>query len=110
MPASRKIRASFFDAFHECFQDDDFEGCSFINVLHEIDDPAGPVREATVVHLANIRVFLRELAENVGVRDPDDFSRRWHILMKGSIVVASMSTASRRSASGDLDGSRSTQT
>lgn len=78
---------TIFDVFHEWFQRDDFEGCSFINVLLEMVGP-GPARAASMVHLANIRLFLRELAEGVGVSEPDDFARKWHILMKGSIVAA----------------------
>jgi AcrR family transcriptional regulator len=77
-----------FDVFHEWFQDDELEGCSFINVLLEVDDRASPVRQATVEHLATIRRFLEGLAVEAGVERPDDFARRWHILMKGSIVAA----------------------
>jgi AcrR family transcriptional regulator len=79
---------AIFDVFHDWFQRDDFEGCSFINVLLETFDQGDPARAATTVHLANIRVFLRGLAEEVGVAEPDDFARKWHILMKGSIVAA----------------------
>jgi hypothetical protein len=48
----------------------------------------GPVRDASVTHLANIRVFLRGLAKAAGAAHPDDLARKWHILMKGSIVAA----------------------
>jgi AcrR family transcriptional regulator len=77
-----------FEVFDEWFQREDFEGCSFINVLLEKFEQGHPVREATTVHLANIRVFLRGLAQDAGVAEPDDFARSWHILMKGSIVAA----------------------
>ncbi len=79
---------AIFDVFDEWFQRDDFEGCSFINVLLETFEQRHPVREASTRHLANIRVFLRQLAEEAGIRDADDFARKWHILMKGSIVAA----------------------
>jgi AcrR family transcriptional regulator len=79
---------AIFDLFDEWFHRDDFEGCSFMNVLLEIDDREHPVHRAAVRHLSNIRAFLKKLAEEAGVRDPDGFSRRWHILMKGSIVAA----------------------
>jgi AcrR family transcriptional regulator len=77
-----------FDVFHEWFQDDSLEGCSFINVLLEVPDRTSPVRQASVDHLAEIRRFLERLATEAGVERPDDFARRWHILMKGSIVSA----------------------
>ncbi|MGH7318687.1 MAG: TetR/AcrR family transcriptional regulator [Candidatus Rokuibacteriota bacterium] len=88
---------AIFDIFDEWFHRDDFEGCSFINVLLEIADKEHVVHNAAVKHLATIRAFLRGLAEEVGVRDPDTFSRQWHMLMKGSIVAA---------GEGDVDAAR----
>jgi AcrR family transcriptional regulator len=79
---------AIFDVFDGWFRRDDYEGCSFINVLLEVTDRASSIHEAAVAHLATIRDFLRGLATDAGVRDPDDFARRWHILMKGSIVAA----------------------
>jgi AcrR family transcriptional regulator len=76
-----------FDVFDEWFRREDFEGCSFINVLLEMsaDHPAG---RASVRHLENIRGVVSQLADEAGLRDPEDFARSWHILMKGSIVQA----------------------
>jgi len=85
-PAERLL--AIFDVFDAWFRTDDFDGCSFINVLLELTDRASPVRRATVGHLATIRSFLQRLAADAGVADPEDFARRWHILMKGSIVAA----------------------
>jgi AcrR family transcriptional regulator len=79
---------AIFELFDEWFQRDDFEGCSFINVLCEKFGQGHPVREASIVHLDNIRVFLRGLAEDAGVADSDDFASRWQVLMEGSIVAA----------------------
>ncbi len=79
---------AIFDVFHDWFQLDAFEGCSFVNVLLEVTDGSSPVRRASVEHLATIRSFVAELATQAGIDDPDDFSRQWHILMKGSIVSA----------------------
>lgn len=84
----RERLLAIFDVFHDWFQLDGFEGCSFVNVLLEITDWESPVRQAAVEHLATIRSFVAGLAGSVGVRDPDDFARQWHILMKGSIVAA----------------------
>ena len=86
-PPGERLLA-IFEVFDKWFRRPDFEGCSFINVLLEIDDATHPVRVATVAHLATIRAFLRQLAEEAGVKNPDGFARQWHILMKGSIVAA----------------------
>jgi AcrR family transcriptional regulator len=79
---------AIFDVFGEWFRIEDFEGCSFINVLLEFDDRGNRVRQASVEHLGNIRAFLRELAAEAGAVDPAALAHQWHILMKGSIVAA----------------------
>ena len=44
---------AIFDVFDEWFQRDDFEGCSFINVLVEVGDLDDPVGRASADHLAD---------------------------------------------------------
>ena len=92
---------AIFDVFDDWFREewssrDQFEGCSFVNVLLELGSkhPAGA---ASVKHLENIRTIVSGLAEEAGLRDPADFARSWHILMKGSIVQA---------AEGDVDAAQ----
>jgi AcrR family transcriptional regulator len=79
---------AIFDVFDEWFHKPDYEGCSFINVLLEFDDRDHPIRRASAAHLATIRGVLRDFAEQAGVEDPDAVARKWHLLMKGSIVAA----------------------
>jgi AcrR family transcriptional regulator len=78
---------AIFDTFDGWFRRKDFEACSFINVLLEMG-PQHPAGGASVRHLANIRSYVRTLAEEAGLRDPAAFAHSWHILMKGSIVAA----------------------
>ena len=85
-PAARLL--AIFDVFGEWFHTPDFEGCTFIQILLEHTDLTDPVRVATVANLEHIRGFLRELATDAGISDPDGFARQWHILMKGSIISA----------------------
>ena len=79
---------AIFDVFDEWFHETGFDGCSFINTLLETADRDHPVGRASAAHLENIRSILRSLAEEAGLRDPESFARKWHILMKGSIVAA----------------------
>jgi AcrR family transcriptional regulator len=79
---------AIFDLFDEWFHRDDFEGCSFVNVLLETADLDNPIGAASALHLANIREVLRKLATEAGLRDVDKFVLSFHILMKGSIVQA----------------------
>ena len=79
---------AIFDLFHEWFQKEDFEGCSFINILLEMNDRTNPIGKASADHLNNIRSIIHSLAEEAGLREPEQFAHSWHILMKGSIVAA----------------------
>ena len=87
---------AIFDVFDDWFRTEDFDTCSFINVLLEMgaQHPAG---RASIEHLSNIRAIVRQLADEAGLRDTDALSRAWHILMKGSIISA---------AEGDLDAAQ----
>ena len=85
-PAERLL--AIFDVFDAWFRREDFEGCSFINVLLETTDPASPVRTASTDQLARIRAYVAGLAREAGVADPERLAHKWHILMKGSIVAA----------------------
>jgi AcrR family transcriptional regulator len=78
---------AIFDVLDEWFQREDFEAGSFIRVLLELG-PEHPAGDASVRHLEQIRVIVRHLAEEAGLRDIDSFAASWHILMQGSIVVA----------------------
>jgi len=91
---------AIFDLFDEWFHRDDFEGCSFVNVLLETGNLDHPVGRASADYLENIRSVVRELAQDAGLRDPDAFALSWHILMKGSIVQA---------AEGDRDAAKRAQ-
>lgn len=84
----REQLLAIFDVFAEWFSQPDFEGCSFLTTMIEINEPTHPVHQAAIGHLANIRVYLRELAAAAGISDTDSFARKWHILMKGSIMAA----------------------
>jgi AcrR family transcriptional regulator len=79
---------AIFDVFGEWFGKSDFEGCSFLTTMIEINDREHPVHQAAVQHLANIRGYIERLATEAGISDAGSFARKWHILMKGSIMAA----------------------
>jgi AcrR family transcriptional regulator len=87
---------ALFDVLDAWFHRDDYEACSFINVLLEMG-PQHPAGRAAVDHLANIRSLVRELAEEAELRDPAAFAYSLQILMKGSIISA---------AEGDIDAAQ----
>ena len=85
----REQLLAIFDVFAEWFARPDFEGCAFLTTMIEVSDERDPVHQAAVRHLATIRGYLERLAAGAGITDTDSFARKWHILMKGSIMAAS---------------------
>jgi AcrR family transcriptional regulator len=101
----RQQLLAIFDVFGEWFSQPDFEGCSFLSTMIEIKDPANPVHQAAIGHLANIRAYVEKLASAAGIADTEAFSRKWHIVMKGSIMAAhegDRAAASRAREIGEL--------
>jgi AcrR family transcriptional regulator len=78
---------AIFDVFDEWFQEPDFVGCPIINVLLETPERDSPLNRVSAEILADVRAFVRSVAEDAGVPDPETFAAQWHILMKGSIVA-----------------------
>ena len=78
---------AIFDVFDGWFQEPDFEGCTFINVLLE-SAPHSPIHQAAALHLAEIRKIISGQATQARLAEPEKFAQMWHFLMKGCIVAA----------------------
>ena len=64
---------AIFDLFDGWFHREDFEACSFINVLLELG-ASHPAGRASIEHLENIRSVVRQLAQEASLREPDSFA------------------------------------
>ncbi|GAC1499189.1 MAG: TetR family transcriptional regulator [Pseudarthrobacter sp.] len=78
---------TIFDVLDGWFRRDDFEACAFMSTMLEMG-PTHPLGEASISYLAQVRAFMRALAEEAGLDQPDVFARSCHILTKGSIISA----------------------
>lgn len=84
-PAGRIM--AIFDVLDGWFRQDDFQACAFVSTMLEMG-PAHPLGIASIEYLAQVRVFMRALAVEAGLEQPDIFARSCHILTKGSIIAA----------------------
>lgn len=84
-PESRLL--AIFDVFDEWFHRDDYEACTFINVLVEMGK-SHPLGRMSIKHLENIRDIVARLAQEANLSEPTEFALSWHVLMKGSILNA----------------------
>ena len=78
---------AIFDVLDGWFRRDDFQACAFVSTMLEMG-PTHPLGEASISYLAQVRAFMRTLAEEAGLDQPDVFARSCHILTKGSIISA----------------------
>jgi AcrR family transcriptional regulator len=80
---------AIFDMLDEWYlRNDSFKERSFMSVLLEMGS-SHPVGKACVQHLANLRTMVAGRATAAGLTDPEEFALSFHILMEGSIVLAS---------------------
>ncbi|UUL78047.1 TetR/AcrR family transcriptional regulator (plasmid) [Pseudarthrobacter sp. Fe7] len=78
---------AIFDVLDGWFRQDDFQACAFVSTMLEMG-PAHQLGIASIGYLAQVRTFIRALAMDARLEQPDVFARSCHILTKGSIISA----------------------
>ena len=99
----RERLLAIFDIYDDWFHRDDYEACSFVHVLLEMG-PTHPLGQASVEHLARIRSIVKQFAIEAGLFAVEEFTRAWHILMKGSIVLAAEGDKNAAKVARDMAG------
>ena len=83
----REALLAIFDVLELWYRSPGYTGCPVVKAVLESrsDDRvyAGALR-----YFSSVRDFLRKLATQAAVRDPDALAAQWHILIWGSIVGA----------------------
>lgn len=78
---------AIFDVFNDWFHRDDYEACTFVNVLLEMGREH-PLGRASCEYLEHIRQLIASLAVEANLDRVDEFTLSCHILMKGAIINA----------------------
>jgi AcrR family transcriptional regulator len=79
-----------FDLLEEWFQREDWESCLFLKCLFETTGEGGPVSEAAVRELENMRALISDLARDAGARDPAAFAYKLQMLISGATVLTTI--------------------
>jgi AcrR family transcriptional regulator len=82
---------SVFDAIGEWFQEKDFAGCMFINASAEYSEANSPSHIVCAEHKRLVREYIRELAVQAEVDNPEELSQQLNLLIEGAIVDAHVS-------------------
>jgi AcrR family transcriptional regulator len=83
----RQALLAIFDVLEEWYLSAGYTGCPVVKAV--LDSRSGdPVYAGAVRYFSSVRGFLRTLATQAGVRDPEAVALQWHILIWGSIIGA----------------------
>lgn len=83
---------TIFDAHDTWFNSKKFSGCMFINASAEFSEQQNPIHMLCTEHKRLIRNYLKELAEQANVHDPDLLAQQLNLLLEGAIVEAHVSS------------------
>lgn len=85
-PAERLL--AVFDAFDERIRSDTFRGCPLAKAVGEYPRREDPIRLAAIQHKRMVRSYIRGLAVEAGVKDPEAIANQFFLLLEGAIVTA----------------------
>ena len=85
----RKLLA-MFDAVGKLANSPQCLGCTFQGTAAEFPDPKHPGHRVALAHKQAVRARLRALAEQAGLREPEDLADQLLLLMDGAWVAARM--------------------
>jgi len=82
---------SIFDAVSDWLEEKDFAGCMFINASAEYSDADNPSHILCAEHKRLVREYIRDLAVQAEMNNPEELSQQLNILIEGAIVDAHVS-------------------
>lgn len=87
--AKDKLLATF-DVLGEWYAQPDFRGCPFINAVLELANANHPAHQVSVTLREAIRTHVMRLATAAGVRNPQEFSQQYLLLIGGASLMATI--------------------
>lgn len=87
----REQLLSVFDAAGEWIQEKNFAGCMFINASAEYSDADSPSHILCAEHKRLVREYIRDLAVQAEMNNPEELSQQLNLLIEGAIVDAHVS-------------------
>jgi len=84
----RERPLALFDGLEAFVSRDDFRGCTFINAIAEIAQPAHPAYAVAVAGKQHIQALVTELLLAADFTDSEVLTRQFMVLIDGAIVTA----------------------
>jgi AcrR family transcriptional regulator len=77
-----------FDRLERFFGSDEFRGCPFVNAVAELGAPGHAATQVAIEFKEQRRLWFKDLAERLGVADPDGLATQLQLLVEGAIATA----------------------
>lgn len=84
----RERLLAVFDAYHDWFREEGFQGCMFMNAIVEYPEQDNPIHLAALEHKRFVTAYMRDLLHDGGTADADELADQLMILLEGAIVTA----------------------
>jgi len=82
---------AIFDVISVWFREKDFAGCMFINASAEFSKQDNPSHILCAEHKRLVRDYIKTLATQAKLNDPEELSKQLNLLIEGAIVEAHVS-------------------
>ena len=76
-----------FAIWRDWFSDIHFNGCLFIHACSEFPSPTDPCHVAAAGNVNALRDIVRDIAQEAGFAEPEQFAERYKLLMEGAIIL-----------------------
>jgi AcrR family transcriptional regulator len=83
----RQKLLAFFDVLDTWFNDEQFNGCAFINAAVEFPNPNDPIHQIAAEHKRKNRDYFRQLAVECNMGDPDGFADQYTVIVEGTLIL-----------------------
>ncbi len=88
-PEPQAQLVGLFDALTMTCRNDGYRGCGFLNAAAE-SPPGSVIHARTVAHKDSVRAWVRTLAEQAGVHDPDHLARTLTLVLDGGLAAGAL--------------------
>lgn len=94
----RERLLAVYDVAASWFEDDNFFGCMFINVIGEYSETDSPIRKVCCEFKDLMRRYIEDQCAELGADDPKTLASELALLLEGAIVTAQVSQRRREAA------------
>ena len=84
---------AMFDVAEQCFQEDDFFGCMFVNAIGEFSEQDSQVREISKQFKQQMWNYIANLTKEAGAQNAEELTDELCLLLEGATITCLLYTS-----------------